>query len=268
MFVSPSVNSADGANNDGTSSYNSGVNSNVSTISPKESVLNISEPLDARHQDNMFSPVQPSNLSTNNEISHINLQHGDLLDRQPFSRPLSSSGERFEEGISTSTQSLVSSPAISDFDEASSIGSPSLSTSALHNSAGAMGDNPMTKSFLRRHQDAEDQGVFLCTDCGRRFPKAHNLQLHRRTHSVTPPRKRIPLSAQTGPHRCTFINPSTNKVCNKVFSRPYDLIRHQETIHAVNRKTYKCEFCGDDTKTFSRQDALARHIRVKHEKGK
>lgn len=70
---------------------------------------------------------------------------------------------------------------------------------------------------------------------------------------------------QSGPHRCAMPN-SEGGTCGKVFSRPYDLIRHQDTIHSPVRKTFKCDLCGDASKTFSRMDALSRHIRVKHSK--
>lgn len=80
---------------------------------------------------------------------------------------------------------------------------------------------------------------------------------------VLRPKKRVPVG-QTGPHRCDLINQGTGKSCNKVFSRPYDLVRHQDTIHAAVRKTFKCELCGEASKTFSRMDALSRHRRVKH----
>lgn len=71
-------------------------------------------------------------------------------------------------------------------------------------------------------------------------------------------------------HQCHLINPSTNQPCFKQFSRPYDLIRHQETIHASRKKIFRCVVCnnksetGLSNKTFSRGDALSRHIRVKH----
>ncbi|GMM38853.1 stress-regulated transcription factor [Saccharomycopsis crataegensis] len=85
-------------------------------------------------------------------------------------------------------------------------------------------------------------------------------------------------------NQCMLINPSTNSPCLKKFSRPYDLIRHQETIHASKKKIFRCMICEnnykkslDDAqangetdkplhspKTFSRGDALSRHIRVKH----
>lgn len=76
--------------------------------------------------------------------------------------------------------------------------------------------------------------------------------------------KRRTNTSHGGPHRCDIPNPNTGRPCGKVFSRPYDLIRHQDTIHAPVRKTYTCPMCGPDSKTFSRMDALSRHIRVKH----
>ncbi|CCH45442.1 Zinc finger protein [Wickerhamomyces ciferrii] len=76
-------------------------------------------------------------------------------------------------------------------------------------------------------------------------------------------------SQQQNSHQCQLINPSTNQICLKQFSRPYDLIRHQETIHASRKKIFRCIVCnklegGLSNKTFSRGDALSRHIRVKH----
>ncbi|KAL6453605.1 RPN4 Transcriptional regulator RPN4 [Candida maltosa Xu316] len=81
------------------------------------------------------------------------------------------------------------------------------------------------------------------------------------------------ISANNPNHQCTLINPSTGQPCNKHFSRPYDLIRHQDTIHASMKKIFRCVICegrlhggpgnGKD-KTFSRGDALSRHIKIKH----
>ncbi|SCU96420.1 LAFA_0G06238g1_1 [Lachancea sp. 'fantastica'] len=72
-------------------------------------------------------------------------------------------------------------------------------------------------------------------------------------------------------HTCDAMNPVTNEICGKKFSRPYDLIRHQKTIHASKKKVFRCVICiqqqgaeGYD-KTFSRGDALSRHIKVKHD---
>lgn len=74
-------------------------------------------------------------------------------------------------------------------------------------------------------------------------------------------------------HHCDLINPGSGQPCNKSFTRPYDLVRHQETIHATVKKIFRCVICegrfnggpgNGKSKTFSRGDALSRHIKVKH----
>lgn len=70
-------------------------------------------------------------------------------------------------------------------------------------------------------------------------------------------------NSQAGPHKCTRINPSTGKPCNTIFSRPYDLTRHEDTIHNNRKHKVRCEYCREE-KTFSRNDALTRHMRVVH----
>lgn len=74
---------------------------------------------------------------------------------------------------------------------------------------------------------------------------------------------------QVDSHTCNLINPATNSPCLKQFSRPYDLIRHQSTIHAPQKKIFRCMVCnelegGVSSKSFSRGDALSRHIKLKH----
>ena len=66
-----------------------------------------------------------------------------------------------------------------------------------------------------------------------------------------------------GPHKCTRPNPNSNKPCNTVFSRSYDLTRHEETVHNRSKVKIQCALCSVE-KTFSRGDALSRHIRVMH----
>ena len=54
------------------------------------------------------------------------------------------------------------------------------------------------------------------------------------------------LDDQAEEHVCNIPNPKTGKPCLKKFSRPYDLVRHQNTIHASKRSFYRCMFCEDD----------------------
>jgi len=70
-------------------------------------------------------------------------------------------------------------------------------------------------------------------------------------------------NSQAGPHRCDRVNPTTGKPCNVVFSRPYDLTRHEDTIHSEKKKKVHCDYCTEE-KSFSRYDALTRHMRVVH----
>ncbi|SCV03764.1 LANO_0G06106g1_1 [Lachancea nothofagi CBS 11611] len=81
----------------------------------------------------------------------------------------------------------------------------------------------------------------------------------------------LPPSMPQEVHTCEILNPITKDSCGKKFSRPYDLIRHQKTIHASKKKVFRCVICIQQQgaegyeKTFSRGDALSRHIKVKHD---
>jgi hypothetical protein len=120
-----------------------------------------------------------------------------------------------------------------------------------------------------------DSGTYSCTyhGCTQRFDtpallQKHKREGHRQAHGLSGGRRAeavgmTVISSQAGPHRCDRINPSTGKSCNVVFSRPYDLTRHEDTIHNARKQKVRCELCTEE-KTFSRADALARHFRVCH----
>lgn len=150
--------------------------------------------------------------------------------------------------------------------------------------------SPSSPALQRPSDTAAASGSFACTSqsCTARFDTAAKLQKHRReAHRNSPPRPMVaapttsstttPTSAstpsnssaamhrnqQTGPHKCERINPSTGKPCNTIFSRSYDLTRHEDTIHSNRKQKVRCHLCTED-KTFSRNDALTRHMRVVH----
>jgi hypothetical protein len=122
-----------------------------------------------------------------------------------------------------------------------------------------------------------DTGTYSCTyhGCTQRFATSRDLQKHKRdSHrnnpNVTPgvgsgmsTAQLMERNSQTGPHRCERINPTTGKPCNTNFSRPYDLTRHEDTIHNIRKLKLKCALCQEE-KLFSRNDALTRHLRVVH----
>ena len=129
--------------------------------------------------------------------------------------------------------------------------------------------NP-SEAYLRPQNTGAHEGTYTCTyhGCTMRFDTPARLQKHKReVHRHTTPGGHItgrdPRNTQAGPHRCERINPSTGKPCNSVFSRPYDLTRHEDTIHNARKQKVRCQLCTEE-KTFSRGDALTRHMRVVH----
>lgn len=137
-------------------------------------------------------------------------------------------------------------------------------------------------SMARPARTAADGGTYTCTyhGCTLRFEtpallQKHKREGHRQTNTLSTVRTSVPAAAaspgipdtlvgsQAGPHRCDRINPSTGKPCATVFSRPYDLTRHEDTIHNARKQKVRCNLCTEE-KTFSRADALTRHYRVCH----
>jgi hypothetical protein len=118
-----------------------------------------------------------------------------------------------------------------------------------------------------------DTGTYTCTyhGCTLRFDTPAKLQRHKREGHRSSASvgdeggmtSAARLNSQAGPHKCERINPSTGKPCNTIFSRPYDLTRHEDTIHNARKQKVHCPLCTEE-KTFSRNDALTRHLRVVH----
>lgn len=96
---------------------------------------------------------------------------------------------------------------------------------------------------------------------------------HKKSHHSPTPSDHTTSESSNGTeiYTCTIMNPITEKPCSAQFSRSYDLTRHQNTIHAKKKAVFRCSECisslGQEgfQKTFSRLDALTRHIKSKHE---
>jgi hypothetical protein len=132
--------------------------------------------------------------------------------------------------------------------------------------------NHQSHSIQRPEDTSSDAGTYTCTyhGCTKRFETPAQLQKHKReghrqiSPASVPNAQSIALrNSQAGPHKCERINPSTGKPCNSIFSRPYDLTRHEDTIHNARKQKVRCHLCSEE-KTFSRNDALTRHMRVVH----
>lgn len=135
---------------------------------------------------------------------------------------------------------------------------------------------PESSESKKPAMTSADTGTYTCTyhGCTLRFDTPAKLQRHKREghrnsgatiasgdgNGMTSAAQR---NSQAGPHKCERINPSTGKPCNTIFSRPYDLTRHEDTIHNARKQKVHCPLCTEE-KTFSRNDALTRHLRVVH----
>lgn len=145
----------------------------------------------------------------------------------------------------------------------------------LSSAGSSSNDSRQTTPVSRPSNTQAEGGTYTCTyhGCTLRFEspallQKHKREGHRQTQTLGGPRPRdmgmtSTLNTQAGPHRCDRINPSTGKPCSTIFSRPYDLTRHEDTIHNARKQKVRCDLCTEE-KTFSRADALTRHYRVCH----
>ncbi|KAI1811091.1 hypothetical protein GGS20DRAFT_136930 [Poronia punctata] len=245
------------------------------TISPKDAVLDFNES-ECDSSFPLFSPQEISAYSrgTQRNRSAIN-GAGPQQPVSPFqSMPQTPVRSSFDFSMSSNPpvahtyhlapgQNPQQTPSVSAYSRVSSaeVSSADLSSSDGH--------------VKRPDRTAADGGTYTCTyhGCTLRFEtpallQKHKREGHRQTNVLNYLRDPVAsvnsaANSQAGPHRCDRINPSTGKPCNTVFSRPYDLTRHEDTIHNARKKKVKCDLCTEE-KTFSRADALTRHYRVCH----
>lgn len=183
----------------------------------------------------------------------------------------------------TSSLQAMSFPPTSNYRPAPSIAVSSdqnpefpAHLTSMESSCSEAGADPSSQSSDRLQKPANsnaDHGTYTCTyhGCTQRFETPQKLQKHKREghrnaatmSSGLTSSALLERNSQAGPHKCERINPTTGKPCNTIFSRPYDLTRHEDTIHNARKQKVRCALCVEE-KTFSRNDALTRHMRVVH----
>ncbi|RVD85203.1 uncharacterized protein DFL_003532 [Arthrobotrys flagrans] len=259
------------------------------TISPRESLLEYQEPESQHNQMGLFPQIQDTRVMSPQDDSmsnggslHASSHDGsDLEDFQSMatSRRASMANSTVSSHLEVPRFGYMQQPAFEAitanpyyYTDANSLGASSL---PLSDAANAYLKEEMQRNPITRPLDTSaNTGTYTCTfsGCGQRFTTSTKLQKHRREahrksvpsgNSVSSAAAIACRNAQPGPHRCMRVNLSTGKPCNTVFSRPYDLTRHEDTIHNTAKAKVRCEICDDD-KFFSRSDALVRHRRVKH----
>ncbi|KAF2965818.1 hypothetical protein GQX73_g7765 [Xylaria multiplex] len=271
--------------------------STPTTISPKDAVLEFNE-TDADSTFPLF-PAQETNMYGLGQNS-VNAEMSRAASQQSASPFQSMSTTPVQSGFNFSMPSNVQLPQQYPFiprqpqqqqqpqpqqqqqQQRQQQLTPSASTFSRMSSAEASntdgGSSNNGGPAPRPDRTAADGGTYTCTyhGCTLRFDTPALLQKHKREghrQVSTLNHLRSPgiigqtagsvASSQAGPHRCDRINPSTGKPCSTVFSRPYDLTRHEDTIHNAKKQKVRCGLCTEE-KLFSRADALTRHYRVCH----
>lgn len=240
------------------------------TISPKDAMLDFSEPSDAAH----FSLFPDTNTQFMGLGDGSVAQSTQSFSTIPVTAAHSTSFNNFIPTSLTDQFSYIAR-AHNDSDVHTDY---SVDVNQSHSQNHQSQNNPTQlhspASPLKPSSSTTDRGTFTCTyqGCPQRFEtptllQKHKREGHRQVHGIGPSRRDTMLtgatSTQNGPHKCIQINPSTGKPCNTEFSRPYDLTRHEDTIHNPKKRKVSCPICTDK-KQFSRGDALSRHYRVCH----
>lgn len=246
------------------------------TISPKDAILEFNDadssnnfPLFPQQQSSAFDANQLAKATTQaNSFGGLSLDttFDNYLASQMSSDMQVPQQYPFVAKPTARTQpSLPSGVSNGSFSMSSRVGSsPSVSP-----------DSAASGSPRRPDHVGAEGGTYTCTyhGCTQRFEtpallQKHKREGHRQAHGLNGLRRpEVPAASyfntQAGPHKCERINPSTGKPCNTIFSRPYDLTRHEDTIHNARKQKVRCDVCTEE-KTFSRADALTRHYRVCH----
>lgn len=236
------------------------------TISPKDAILEFSEP----EGDRNF-PLFPTEAT---EVDQMD-QFTKAMMPQAVSTGLPNGAQFNYMASGLPTAALQLNQQYSFMPHPSNDTPPRLS-SAGSSTGESGGSTPVGRT--KPLGATADGGTYTCTyhGCTLRFEtpallQKHKREGHRQAQGLGAPRPPVPdvgmtsslIGSQAGPHRCNRINPSTGKPCSTVFSRPYDLTRHEDTIHNARKQKVRCDLCTEE-KTFSRADALTRHYRVCH----
>jgi hypothetical protein len=244
------------------------------TISPKDAMLEYREP-EGDGNFPLFTPQNTSGFDASaiNKAAATHSQQvfgGMSLDTTNGFNFLNSS---MPSGVPTQQFPFMSQPQST----VHLAGNTSSATTRLGSTDTGATESAHDAAPQRPADTRADGGTYTCTyhGCTKRFDtpallQKHKREGHRQAHGLGGPRRpdasgvaAALANTQAGPHRCDRINPSTGKPCNTIFSRPYDLTRHEHTIHNARKQKVRCELCTDE-KAFSRADALTRHYRVCH----
>ncbi|KAI1388401.1 uncharacterized protein F4822DRAFT_245508 [Hypoxylon trugodes] len=249
------------------------------TISPKDAMLDFNESDDGANMP-LFPPQETNSYNmepASNDNTHVVSRN---ISQQSSPSFQSVSSTPIHSGFNFSMPSNIQLPQQYPFvRQQPQHATPTASTYSRVSSTEATNSDSGDAPSQKPAGSSADGGTYTCTyhGCTLRFEtpallQKHKREGHRQANALSQVRSSpststgLPgavLNSQAGPHKCERINPSTGKPCNTIFSRPYDLTRHEDTIHNARKQKVRCDLCTEE-KTFSRADALTRHYRVCH----
>ncbi|KAI1403858.1 hypothetical protein F4819DRAFT_193895 [Hypoxylon fuscum] len=260
------------------------------TISPKDAMLDFNESDDGSNMP-LFPPQESANFNLEPANNDSNSAASRAISQQssPSYQSVSVSSTPMHSGFNFSMPSNIQIPQQYPFvahrqqqqqHHQQQRATPTTSTYSRVSSTEASNSDAGDVPSQKPAGATADGGTYTCTyhGCTLRFEtptllQKHKREGHRQANALNHVRASPAASAasmpgsimnsQAGPHKCERINPSTGKPCNTIFSRPYDLTRHEDTIHNARKQKVRCDLCTEE-KTFSRADALTRHYRVCH----
>lgn len=234
-------------------------NNNMDGAASQQQSTSAFQSLSTTTGENTFNFSMPANIQVSQQFPFMSRQQSQQHQQQQQRSQQQHSQQHYQQ------QQQQLTPSASSFSR--------MSSAEASNSDVSSNDG---QEIRRPERTAAGGGTYTCTyhGCTLRFEtpallQKHKKDIHRQINALNHLRSPVGIpvpsaaSSQAGPHRCDRLNPSTGKPCNTIFSRPYDLTRHEDTIHNARKQKVRCDICAEE-KTFSRADALTRHYRVCH----
>jgi hypothetical protein len=205
------------------------------TVSPREAFLDYPDNADFREKRLFSSSTSPySNGRDSHEISghqtsescesnDHDLQLSDSPATTP-SMPGNSTPYLLDPKSTSRPHTLAVSSSRSNSTSTRQSGLPSSDASQESSNSS---ESEYAPAATRRASRSSGRGsihgkTFTCVDCGKRFDKSQTLQTHRRnSHGKTPGVPTLSgLKLSNTSHRCDFVDLTTGRTCDTVFSRP------------------------------------------------
>lgn len=224
------------------------INTHVNTKpSPTLKLENITE----EKSDSLFPPLSSSQVS-NNSYNDVSSYEDDAFERRSIddilnfeaNSPLSAEEDEFEMQDEEAQQTTKSTERKTESTE-SKKRKRALTSSVSDNTTSHENKKRKSVKAAKPKKPAKETKTFQCPLCDHVSKRRYNLSTHIKTHDKS------------------RIKEFTCSQCTKRFDRRHDRDRHLATVHSKER-SYTCDHCPTAT-TFTRRDALDRHLIQKHD---